>query len=83
LSLKELNKSIDLLKGGERKHHVLNQLRSGRFICSFQLPDIRKLAWDYKNWNFPIETLQCDNMECIEKRKHKAYYYEWARDFRK
>lgn len=63
------------------KQIALEKLKSGALLCSFDNDIYRRWVFEFKtDQNYPIETLECDcgNYE----RKHKAYYYEWALEYR-
>jgi len=63
------------------KNNIYKKLNSGEFLCSFEDQNLRKVIFELKNkLQMNIQTLQCD---CNNyKRIHKAYYYEWATEFR-
>ena len=66
----------------EVKHSLLDKLRTDNDLCSLEYPGIRRVIYQYRKWGFPIESLRCTKMECINKRKHVSYTYEWAREYR-
>ncbi len=63
------------------KQNVYNKLNRGEYICSFTNTELRKIIFDIKTkLNMNIQTLTCD---CDKfSRKHNAYYYEWASEFK-
>lgn len=65
----------------EEKQKALNILKSGALLCSFENSLYRRWVFQFKNEeNIPVETMTCD---CGKyERKHKAYYYEWALEYR-
>jgi hypothetical protein len=63
------------------KQNIYDKLNRGDFICRFTNPEARKIIYEIKTkLQMNIQTLSCD----CEKysRKHNAYYYEWATEFR-
>jgi len=63
---------------------LLNELTSGKFICSYHSTNIRDVVYNARKTGLPIETLTCLEEECtMKERKHKAYYYEWALEQRR
>ena len=64
------------------KHKLLDDMRLGKEVCNFTTPGVRRIIHEFKKWGFPIERMQCNDIRCINFRKHVSYYYEWAREFR-
>lgn len=63
------------------KQEALDKLKSGALLCSFENDIYRRWVFEFKTkQGYPIETLVCDCGNFA--RKHKAYYYEWALDYR-
>ena len=61
---------------------MYERLVKGEEICTYMEPNIRKEVAVFKRNGFPVETIQCDKSKCKNDRKHIAYYYEWAVDYR-
>lgn len=63
------------------KQKALDILKSGALLCSFENELYRRWIFAFKkDNNYPIETMICDCGNYT--RKHKAYYYEWALEYR-
>ena len=65
----------------DHKQNIYKILNRGDFICGLSNPEVRKIIFELKRkFNMNIQTLTCD----CEKhtRKHNAYYYEWATEYK-
>lgn len=65
-----------------KRRQILERLLKGAEICIYQIEAIRKEVQVFKENGYPIESIECDKSICKNERKHLAYYYEWALDYR-
>ena len=64
---------------------IVNDLIKGEFICTYHSDNMRDIVYNARKVGMPIETITCQEDKCKMKgkRKHKAYYYEWALERRR
>jgi len=61
---------------------VYQLLIKDNLVCNYSFKDARKAVAKLRQYNYPIESMTCYKVECSNKRRHIAYYYEWALEYR-
>ena len=62
------------------KGEIYKRLIDNELVCSRESAQIRKYVYVFIQKGYPIDRMACD---CGKyERKHYAYYYEWALDYR-